>query len=92
MQWLTNMRIPEEIQNFWIKSGKKLGGCASTICFVWHCSDDKYYSQGGPPPPLRQDVLARGTIGNMTYYLEGFFGKSYTEKEMLKLVKMKAFL
>lgn len=93
LPWLTKINIPAEIQDFWFRAGKKIGGISATnLQLIYHCSDDEYYSQGGPPPPLREDVLARGTPGDMLYFIGGFHGQHYSEMEMLKVIKLMAFL
>lgn len=90
LPWLTNLNIPAEIQDFWLRAGKKIGGTgAASVHFIYHCSDDEYYSQGGPPPALREDILARGDKEVMMYYIDK---KWYNQEEMLKLIKLKAFL
>lgn len=98
LAWLTKHSIPpeiqdSEIQDFWLRKGKKPGvysGFGGVI--VYHRSDEEYYSQGGPPPPLAEDILARGVETNLQYYVEGIYGKSYSESEMFRIIGLTAFL
>ncbi len=89
LPWLTKINIPAEIQDFWIRGGKKVAGILGNTYFVYDCSDETYYAQGGPPPPLRKDILAYGTAENMKYQ---FDNKWYDQEGILRVIKLAIFL
>lgn len=84
-----------EIKEFWEATGKPIHSYNFSQYQVWFLvSDPNYYGQGGPPPPLRDDIVCRRWISedgvwNKAYYLQN---QSYTEKEMLKIIELKAFI
>lgn len=84
-----------EIEKFWKDSGKTIGGFTSAQCHYWFViSDSDYYNQGGPPPPLKHDVVCIRWVGDNGEWLKKYYlcGGSYTEAEMLKIIKLKAFI
>ncbi len=90
LPWLTKICIPAEIQDLWIRARKKIGSLSSSeFLFIFHRSDEAYYDQGGPPPPIPNDLLAQGKDKVIYYKLDGEWR---TESDMLRLLKLKAFL
>lgn len=53
------------------------------------CSDSDYYNRDGPPPPKLKDVIYMRRSQVTAYYFEN---KIYSEEDMLKIIKMKAFI
>lgn len=50
--------IPPEIWNLWNELIGKIG-CyhLNAYAIYHHISDEVYYGQGGPPPPINEDIL-----------------------------------
>jgi len=82
-----------DIKAFWEKQGKIIHAYDfSTHKFWFIYSDPEYYNQGGPPPPLKEDTVCielKSVNVGKRYYLQG---ANYSEEDMLKVIKMKAFL
>jgi len=78
-----------DIKEFWEKRGQSIGGYSFSAIDVWFViSDPEYYNQGGPPPPLKDDIIYMSAkIKN--YRLNDLW---YSEEEMLRIIKQKAFL
>ena len=78
-----------EIKKFWESRGKSIGGYNFSVLDVWFIrSDPAYYDQGGPPPPLKDDIIFMST--KIKPYCMGKLW--YSEAEMLRIIKQKAFL
>jgi hypothetical protein len=78
-----------DIKKFWENFGRPIGGYSFSAVDVWFVrSDPEYYDQGGPPPPLNEDIIFMNGKNN-PYRMHGQW---YSEEEMLKIIKMKAFL
>lgn len=79
-----------EIKKFWERRGKSLGGYSFSGLDVWFIrSDPEYYDQGGPPPPLKKDIVYIRSGKDKKYRLDDL---CYSEEKMLRLIKMKAFI
>jgi hypothetical protein len=82
-----------EIEDFWRKRGKIIQMYDFTTHKFWYVySNPDYYDQGGPSPPLIRDMLCRESKlvkSDKVYYFECI---TYSEKVMLKMIKMMAFI
>ena len=79
-----------EIKKFWKTSGKEIHSYQSSTTYIWFIySSPSYYDQDGPPPPLKEEVVCMETSKGKRYFL---LGSEYDQDQMLRLVKLKAFL
>lgn len=82
-----------EIKKFWEQLGHTLMGYSLPNIEIWAIvSDPEYYNQGGPPPPLDEDIVFFLSKKNPIMKPYIFEYKSYSEEEMLRMIKLKAFL
>lgn len=79
------------IKKFWENKGKPIWTYQGMVVEVWFiCSDTNYYNRGGAP--MRKDIVcakANDADAKLYYYLDL---KMYGEAEMLKIIKLKAFI
>jgi hypothetical protein len=79
-----------EIKKFWEKSGKEIHAYNFSTVSIWFIySNPSYYDQGGPPPPFKEDVVCIISGFGKQYFL---LGSSYDQDQMLRIVRLKAFI
>lgn len=80
-----------EIKKFWEAAGKEIQSYDYDDSKVWIAQPDiAYYKQSGPYFWNNVVVCLHLKKSNIiNYYFEG---KNYTEQEMLKIIKLKAFV
>lgn len=85
--------ISEELWSLWIECFEKIGAVILTSHTIYfHISDEVYYNQGGPPPPMNEDILCIIHYPNneVCYYLQ--FEAYETIKDYICALKNISFL
>lgn len=83
------------IKKFWEKNGVPIRSYQFSQHHLWFlCSDPGYYNQDGPPPPLRKDMVCRRSFDENKNWKDFYYfeDKIYSEKDMLRIIELKAFI
>jgi hypothetical protein len=77
------------IKKFWESRDQSIGSYSFSGLAIWFIiSDPEYYNQGGPPPPLKKDIIYMSSKPKPYCMNERW----YSEEEMLKIIGLKSFL
>ena len=84
----------QKIKEFWKFNGKEVRGYTTPVMDYWFIvSDPDYYDQGGPPPPLTKDVIyIKSKLDGVEKEVYFFEFQRFSEEEMLKIIRLKAFI